>query len=46
MLDPRYQRKPKKDHPWLGWQPGKFSKTDKERNRQPGQSWQEKGMKK
>lgn len=33
--DPRYQRKPKPTHPWVGWQPGLFSKADAEKRRQP-----------
>jgi len=35
MIDKRFQRKPKPDHPWVGWQPGKFSAADKAKNRQP-----------
>ena len=35
MIDKRYQRKPKKDHPWVGWRPGLFSKADELRKREP-----------
>lgn len=31
MIDKRYQRKPSKSHPWVGWRPGLFSKQDKEK---------------
>lgn len=35
MIDRRYRRKPKKDHPWAGWRPGLFSNRDKARERKP-----------
>lgn len=35
MIDRRYQRKPKPDHPWVGWRPGLFSSADKQRSRKP-----------